>query len=402
MLYEPLGAVSPAVNEGMNLVSAIVWIVALVAAAGIWRSSKNLGSRRLIIAVTVVALVGTSAFTFYAWNTAERAATESQKRLAALREDAASAYGDAEVARLRSKFEQASREAGDALTAFYNGGYSRPRPVVQGPDGRAIAAEIALANARAAIPDAERIAATQVRGWSAVFPVLTSGGLVYLAALALLGGLLWVTAGFSTVPKESRTRPVKPVSRASPLSGLPIFRMGVGFRSPTTLLFVGLLVLFGATSLWLFGRPQPSILDGEAISALAEPSTTDMAKLSPESAPASVQKMDGEVAVKPKEAVVVKANASWLAGRWSVDGFCEGDAGETFLRNGEWGKWGTDGRWEIVGDNLRVTQITRVLDTESGNPEPIIPAEIKQGRMSDLDENEFVWMGEKLVRCLEG
>ncbi len=103
-----------------------------------------------------------------------------------------------------------------------------------------------------------------------------------------------------------------------------------------------------------------------------------------------------------KPTTVVAPDSSWLAGWWSVGGFCEGDAGETFLDNGEWGKWGVEGTWETTENNLKVTQVTRVLDTVSGDPEPIIPVEIKQGPMSNISDDAFTWMGDKMVRCPEG
>ncbi|WP_202988409.1 hypothetical protein [Sphingopyxis terrae] len=102
----------------------------------------------------------------------------------------------------------------------------------------------------------------------------------------------------------------------------------------------------------------------------------------------------------------VTASAKWLAGWWSEDGFCEGDAGETFLENGDWGRWGVDGNWKLDGYVLTVTETTLVADTESGEPEPINPPVVSSGTISNITANSFdLKKGGsvlRMARCPEG
>lgn len=110
--------------------------------------------------------------------------------------------------------------------------------------------------------------------------------------------------------------------------------------------------------------------------------------------------------VVPAKKPAITANAKWLAGWWSEDGFCEGDAGQTFLANGDWGVWGIDGVWKLEGARLTVTEKTRVMDTESGEPEPIDPPLVTIGTISNISENSFDYKIEgslsRMVRCPEG
>ena len=71
----------------------------------------------------------------------------------------------------------------------------------------------------------------------------------------------------------------------------------------------------------------------------------------------------------------VTLDAKWIEGVWSEDGFCEGDAGETFLVDGVWGEWKSEGYWELTGNRLVVTKTELVRDTVSGGREEINPPE---------------------------
>ena len=97
--------------------------------------------------------------------------------------------------------------------------------------------------------------------------------------------------------------------------------------------------------------------------------------------------------------------AAWLAGWWSVDGFCEGDAGETFEVGGGWGEWGVDGVWSLQGRQLTITRRTTTLDTASGKPEQISPPLTTTGTIRNPSADSFdldVSGGVRhMVRCEE-
>jgi hypothetical protein len=117
--------------------------------------------------------------------------------------------------------------------------------------------------------------------------------------------------------------------------------------------------------------------------------------------PTSPDAASGTLVASPnvRSTGVITPSDSWLLGWWSVDGYCEGDAGQTFAAQGRWGEWAVDGEWRLSGDRLTVTKLKRMFDTASGGPEPISPAEVLQGRMTNIQSNSFQWMGRRMVRC---
>lgn len=163
-------------------------------------------------------------------------------------------------------------------------------------------------------------------------------------------------------------------------------------------LLTAICLVVGASIVYFNTRPPTisnSIVDRDAVSAFALPSTsgTGSASRAPEKLPASLA--EPGVAVEPVGDVAlerqVTASPSWLAGWWSEGGFCEGDAGQTFASNGQWGEWGTEGVWSLDGDILTVTHERHVKDTASGEPEDITPPHRTSGLVTNVTKNSFVF-----------
>jgi hypothetical protein len=111
-----------------------------------------------------------------------------------------------------------------------------------------------------------------------------------------------------------------------------------------------------------------------AVAAAPAPLVSEEQEVEPE-----VQTSDASARVSPQ----------WLVGSWSEDGFCEGDAGETYLADQTWGDWGTEGHWSLTGDRLVVTKTMRVRDTLSEEPEPLTPAELVAGTISNATAKSY-------------
>lgn len=98
-------------------------------------------------------------------------------------------------------------------------------------------------------------------------------------------------------------------------------------------------------------------------------------------------------------------SSAWLIGWWAEDGFCEGDAGQSFLRGGSWGRWGVNGSWSLTGNRLRIEERELVADTESGGPETLEPPRLISGEITKADKNSFEFKTTSGVtrfeRCLD-
>lgn len=98
-------------------------------------------------------------------------------------------------------------------------------------------------------------------------------------------------------------------------------------------------------------------------------------------------------------------SSAWLIGWWAEDGFCEGDAGQSFLREGSWGRWGVNGSWSLTGNRLRIEERELIADTESGGPETLDPPRLISGEITKADKNSFVFKTTsgitRFERCLD-
>lgn len=379
---------------------AILWFVGFGLAACLLWKVRSVGLRRFVVSITLIAVAATGGGAAYVWRSSEIAATAAAERVISIRQQSAAAGAEVANARRIADVRQALREANDAVGAFFGTGSRSPS--IQRSDEDVLVAEGAVVSARASLAEAERVAASQPRGWLAVSPILIWGGVAYLAALAALVLNLWTRAGFAA-PAATH----KPGARKSTNANLntrPSRAFGrVRGKLPLVPIIAGVVVLVAAAAVvWAVQRPNSGkIVDTSAVNALARP-VSIAEPVAPSKAEAASTATDAKPVSPPETpASLMRPTASWLAGWWSQDGFCEGDAGETFTSEGTWGQWGIDGRWELTGDRLKVTKITRVADTESGQPEPIDPPETQQGNVTSITKDSFVWMGRHMVRCEE-
>ncbi len=82
-------------------------------------------------------------------------------------------------------------------------------------------------------------------------------------------------------------------------------------------------------------------------------------------------------------------SSAWLIGWWAEDGFCEGDSGHSFLKGGDWGRWGVNGKWSLAGNRLQIEERELLADTESGGPETLSPPRLISGEITKADKNSF-------------
>lgn len=385
------------------MISALVWAVAALIAAGLWWKQASAGFRRLILAISFISLLAASTTAAYVWKSSAAAASMAAEQADVARRDLAAAEDETRGARRASELRRSMEELDAAIGAFNRGGAYAPR--TRGPDESVIAAEGAVVAAQSELTQAQRIASTRKQGWDAISPVLSWGGFAYLLAILAVGLLIWVKAGFS--PRAVRALelhtlelgPEKPASKAIPYPQVP---------RPV---WVG-LVVFALLSLggfaWLELAPKnpdvsPEIEEARIAQLLADAAVAEanaaatlaIAKVEP-----TAPKPPGTPALPPQPAAPTPTR-QWLAGWWSKGGFCEGDAGESFNADGSWGEWGVEGRWSLDDDRLTVTKVTRTMDTASGGPEAIDPPERLGGRITNVAEDAFTWRGDRWVRCAD-
>lgn len=385
------------------MITALVWAVAALVAAGVWWKQANAGFRRLIVAISFISLLGTGTTAAYVWKSSAAAASMAAEKADVARRDLAAAEDDTRGARRASELRRSMEELDAAIGAFNRGGAYAPR--TRGPDESIIAAEGAVVAAQSELTQAQRIASTRKQGWDAISPVLSWGGFAYLLAILGVGLLIWVTAGFSprAVRSSEPTAPVagedKPVSKSIPYPELP---------RPVWVGLVVVAVLSLGSFAWLEWAPKnpdasPEIQEARIAQVLADAAVAEAnaaAALATAKVEPTAPNPQGTPASTPQPAALTPTR-QWLAGWWSKGGFCEGDAGESFIADGRWGEWGVEGRWSLDDNRLTVTKVTRTMDTASGGPEAIDPPERLSGRITNVAEDAFTWRGDRWVRCAD-